>query len=281
VNSQRIRSNLMAWLAIVTVCCVAPVAWAGPLDRGEMQPRNNPAASSMIRVPGVLGQPERYALESLQRAGLNVNTRYIRQPTEKYSGRNGSVVRQIPSAGGIAMLGSSVTITVYKVESESTGESGDGYGDSGGGYGDSSGGYGDSGGGSGDAGGGYGDSGGGYGDSGGGYGDSGGGYGDSGGGYGDSGGGSGDSGGGYGDSGGGSGDSGGGYGDSGDGYGDSGSGAGDPGSEGSPPDDGSSGPDWGSPGSDSGGDGARVTGEETGSGDGGLGRPSTPLVPME
>jgi len=225
MNTKRIRLNLLTvWLVVVTVCCMASVALAGPLDRGEMQPRHNPAASSMLRVPGVLGQPERYALETLQQAGLNVNTRYIRQSTEKYAGRNGTVVRQIPSAGGLAMLGSSVTITVYNVEGEreTGGSGGDGYGDSGGGDG-----YGDSGGGDG-----YGDSGGGDG-----YGDSGGGDG-----YGDSGGGDG-----YGDPGGGDG-----YGDpgGGDGYGDPGGG------DGSPPDDGSSGPDWGSPGSDSGGGGS-------------------------
>ncbi len=154
--NKRIKLNLMmTWLVGVTVCCAASVVLAGPLDRGEMQPRNNPAASSMIRVPGVLGQSERYALEILQRAGLNVNTKYIRQPVKKYAGRSGMVVKQTPSAGGISMLGSSVTIMIYKVEDKPIDKSAGAYDDAGG--------YDNAGGGSGNAGGGYdGSTGGGY-----------------------------------------------------------------------------------------------------------------------
>ncbi|NOZ37900.1 MAG: PASTA domain-containing protein, partial [Gammaproteobacteria bacterium] len=134
-----------------------------------MQPRNNPAASSMIRVPGVLGQSERYALETLQRAGLNVNTKYIRQPVKKYAGRSGMVVKQTPSAGGISMLGSSVTIMIYKVEDKPIDKSAGGYDDAGG-YDNA--GSGNAGGDDGSAGGGYngGAAGGGYdGSAGGGY----------------------------------------------------------------------------------------------------------------
>ncbi len=135
MSNKRIKSNLLtAWLVGVTLCYTAPVVLAGPLDRGEMQPRNNPAANSMIRVPGVLGQSEQSALEILQRAGLNVNTKYISQSIEKYAGRSGMVVKQTPSAGGISMLGSSVTIMIYKVEDnkpEPAGESGGGYDNSG------------------------------------------------------------------------------------------------------------------------------------------------------
>ncbi len=227
MNNKTIRKNLLTtWLVGVTLCFTSSVALAGPLDRGDVQSRQNPAASSMIRVPGVLGQSERYALETLQRAGLNVKTKYIRQSMKKYVSRNGKVVKQIPSAGGLAMLGSSVSITIYKVDGEPIDESGDG----GGGYGGSD--YGSGSGGS--------------------YGGSGYGGGGSGGGYGGSG---------YGGSG-----SGDGYGGSGDGTGgSSGSGYGDPGGDGSgdadtgygtddaAPEDGSSGPDWGSSGSDSGG----------------------------
>ncbi len=211
--NKKIKLNLqMAWLVGMTFCCTAPVVLAGPLDREEMQPRNNPAASSMIRVPGVLGQSERDALEILQRAGLNVNAKYIRQSVEKYAGRSGMVVKQTPSAGGISMLGSSVTIVIYKVEGKPVEESGD-YGDAGG-----------------------------YGSTGGGYDDTGntGDYGNNAGAY------SGDAGDGYGKSGEGTGNVDGTYGDSaGDGYSDKGYGTDE-----SAPEDGASGPDWGSPGSD-------------------------------
>jgi len=229
MNSKIIRLNLlMTWMVVATVFCAVSVAWAGPLDRGEMQPRHNPAANSMLRVPGVLGQSERYALEMLQRAGLIVNATYIRKSMDKYAGRNGTVVKQIPSAGGMAMLGSSVTITIYKVKGEPIDDSGGGYGGSGGGTGASDGGYGDSGGG------GYDGAGDDYGDSSGGYGDSGGsGYGGAGDGYGGSGGG--------------------GYDGAGDDYDGSDDSSGD---SGSASDDGSSGPDWSSLGSDSGGDGS-------------------------
>lgn len=57
--------------------------------------------------------------------------------------KNGTVVKQIPSAGGVAMLGSSITITVYKVKGEPINEPTDGYGGSGyGGYGSGGSGYG-------------------------------------------------------------------------------------------------------------------------------------------
>ncbi|VAX14645.1 hypothetical protein MNBD_GAMMA24-2614 [hydrothermal vent metagenome] len=187
--NKGIKSNLlMAWLVGATFCCTVTVVLAGPLDRGEMQPRNNPAASSMIRVPGVLGQSERSALEILQRAGLNVNTRYIRQSTEKYAGRSGMVVKQTPSAGGIAMLGSSVTIMIYKVEDKSIDESDGGYGGPGGGYDDADGGTENARGGYDNADGGYGNAGG-YDNAGGGTGNAGGGYDNTGGGYGNVGGG--------------------------------------------------------------------------------------------
>lgn len=226
--NKRIKLNLlMTWLVGVTICCVAPVVLAGPLDRGEMQPRNNPAASSMIRVPGVLGQSERYALEILQRAGLNVNTKYIQRSIEKYAGRSGRVVKQIPSAGGITMLGSSVTIMIYKVKDKQVDESGGGYDDAGNTGDDSN-----------NAGGGYGgNAGGGYDDAG----NTGDGTNNAGGGrYGNNTDGS------YGKAGKGTGNSGGTYGDSGsDGY--SGKGYG---TDEAAPEDGTSGPDWGSPGSD-------------------------------
>ena len=241
------KSNLlMAWLLGVTFCCTTSVVLAGPLDRGEMQPRNNPAASSMIRVPGVLGQSERSALEILQRAGLNANTRYIRQSTGKYAGRSGMVVKQTPSAGGIAMLGSSVTIMIYKVEEKPIDEPGGGYDDAGDGYGN--------------AGGGYDDAGDGYGNAGGGYDDAGGSTGKAGGGYDDAGGGAGNAGGGYGDAGGGAGNAGRDYGNMGGGYNDNaGGGTANPDANGysgkgystdkTAPEDSASGLDWGSPGS--------------------------------
>lgn len=73
----------------------------------------NPAANDMLRVPGVVGMDYQSALATLQQAGLNPRVHRIRRETKKYAGQEGTVVKQVPSAGGMAMLGSSVGITVY------------------------------------------------------------------------------------------------------------------------------------------------------------------------
>ena len=135
MSNNKIRKKLaivgLVGLVGLTLFNISKIAIAGPLDRGDMQTRQNPTSNNMIRVPGVLGQSERYALETLQRAGLNVKTQYIRKTMKKYAGRNGTAVKQIPSAGGLAMLGSSISITVYKVDGEPLVDTGRGYGDSG------------------------------------------------------------------------------------------------------------------------------------------------------
>jgi len=86
---------------------------AGPLDREPGQ-RQNPAAENMLRVPGVVGLYEAEALATLQQAGLAVRIRRIVEDDPRYRNREGQVVRQQPGAGGVAMVGSTVLITVYK-----------------------------------------------------------------------------------------------------------------------------------------------------------------------
>ncbi|MEJ2346410.1 MAG: PASTA domain-containing protein [Gammaproteobacteria bacterium] len=97
---------------LVLLFAAAPLM-AGPLDRTDAGPRINPATNNMLRVPGVVGMDYQNALATLQQAGLNPRLHTIRRPTDKYAGREGTVVRQLPVAGGMAMLGSSVSITVY------------------------------------------------------------------------------------------------------------------------------------------------------------------------
>ncbi len=100
-------------------------AQAGPLDREPMEQRYNPAAENMLRIPGVVGMFEQDARDMLQQAGLAVDVRYIKEGN-KYAGKEGTVVKQVPSVGGVAMLGSSVTLTVYMPPGFTPGEGGDG-----------------------------------------------------------------------------------------------------------------------------------------------------------
>jgi len=119
----------IATVVVVAGLLILPVLGiTGPLDRGPMQERDNPAAKDMLRVPGVVGSYEQEALGSLQQAGLSVNVKRITKDDPKYEGKEGTVISQVPSAGGVAMVGSSVSITVYKT--------GQGYQHEGGGYGD-------------------------------------------------------------------------------------------------------------------------------------------------
>ncbi|MDT8284038.1 MAG: PASTA domain-containing protein, partial [Thermovirgaceae bacterium] len=87
--------------------------FAGALVRGPMQQRYNQAADEMIRVPGVVGMYESDAMAILQQAGVAPNIEYARKFKEDLTGREGTVIDQEPGAGGITMLGSTVTITVY------------------------------------------------------------------------------------------------------------------------------------------------------------------------
>lgn len=88
-------------------------ALAGPLDRGDVGPRVNPATNDMLRVPGVIGMDPQSAFATLQQAGLNPRVHTILRTIKKYAGQEGTVVTQVPAAGGMAMLGSSVSLAVY------------------------------------------------------------------------------------------------------------------------------------------------------------------------
>ena len=86
---------------------------ASPLDREPGQ-RQNPAADNMLRVPGVVGLYEDEAMIALQQAGLAARVKRIRNDDSRYRDREGRVVKQVPGAGGVAMVGATVVITVYK-----------------------------------------------------------------------------------------------------------------------------------------------------------------------
>lgn len=114
----------LALAALLTLGGLASVE-AGPLDRFSQEPRRNPAADNMLRTPGVVGLDYQGAVGVLQQAGLNPVPKYVRKVKKAYAGREGQVVLQTPAAGGVAMLGSSVSITVYDPPSKS----GPGYSD--------------------------------------------------------------------------------------------------------------------------------------------------------
>jgi len=99
--------------ALGLVLLVAAGVNAGPLDREPGQ-RQNPAAENMLRVPGVVGLYEDEAMAALQQAGLGVRLERIMDDDPRYRNREGRVVRQVPGTGGVAMVGSTVVITVYK-----------------------------------------------------------------------------------------------------------------------------------------------------------------------
>ena len=117
------KRTLRVWLTLAA--CIALVlgmsgpAAGGPLDRQEHGQRYNPAADSMLRVPGVIGLSAKYAMAVLQRRGLNPRLEFIRKVDKRYQGREGTVIDQLPLGGGVAMYGSSVTITVYEPPGQS------------------------------------------------------------------------------------------------------------------------------------------------------------------
>ena len=101
-------------VAVTAGILVSPaLGFAGPLDREPPQQRFNPAAENMLRVPGVVGTYENEAMSSLQQAGLAVDVKRITKVDSQYEGKEGMVIKQVPSSGGMAMIGSSVTLTVY------------------------------------------------------------------------------------------------------------------------------------------------------------------------
>ncbi|MFW6324889.1 MAG: hypothetical protein ACOC0U_07490, partial [Desulfovibrionales bacterium] len=104
-------------IRVLTTTCMlmffaAIQASAGPLDR-DPGPRYNPAADNMLRVPGVVGYHLHSGLAILQQSGLTPHVKTIRSVKKKYKGREGTIVDQTPSGGGVAMLGSSVTVVHY------------------------------------------------------------------------------------------------------------------------------------------------------------------------
>lgn len=102
-----------ALLMIAILFVVSNWTLAGPLDRRTMEPRRNPAADDMIRIPGVVGMNYREAMMYLQQAGLNPQLKRIKSFNKKHEGKEGEVIRQMPLPAGVAMIGSSVTIVYY------------------------------------------------------------------------------------------------------------------------------------------------------------------------
>ncbi|HHO75931.1 MAG TPA: PASTA domain-containing protein [Deltaproteobacteria bacterium] len=87
-------------------------ALAGPLDRMS-EPRTNPAVDDMLRIPGVVGLNRSEALITLQQAGLNPVLKIVRSGNSELQGMEGKVIEQSPNPGGVAMIGSSVTVKLY------------------------------------------------------------------------------------------------------------------------------------------------------------------------
>ena len=98
----------------VLILLSAGGALGGSLDRGAMPERYNGATKDMLRVPGVVGSYEQDALSLLQQSGLAVKIKRITKDLAKYEGQEGKVIGQNPMSGGLAMIGSTVTLTVYK-----------------------------------------------------------------------------------------------------------------------------------------------------------------------
>jgi len=103
-----------ACMFIVVLACTL---FAGPLDRQNVQPRTNPVTQSMIRVPGVVGQEQASAMMAIQQAGLNPSILEAGEIPKGMSGAvgmEGKVVSQTPTAGGMAMYGTTVNLYVWK-----------------------------------------------------------------------------------------------------------------------------------------------------------------------
>jgi len=101
-----------ATATLLIMVMLAGTAFAGPLDRMS-EPRTNPAVDDMLRIPGVVGLSRSEALITLQQAGLNPILKIERIKNPKYEGMEGKVIEQSPNPGGVAMIGSSVSIRLY------------------------------------------------------------------------------------------------------------------------------------------------------------------------
>lgn len=118
------RLSVVFTIACAIVWSMAGSLSAGALDRQNVQPRTNPVTQSMIRVPGVVGQVQANAMAAIQQVGLNVSV----LPAQKLpkgmagaAGMEGKVVSQTPTAGGMAMYGTTVTLYVWKPGETTTG----------------------------------------------------------------------------------------------------------------------------------------------------------------
>ena len=98
---------------ILVTCVLFTPATAGPLNRSGGEPRTNPVVDDMIRIPGVIGMHWQEALAILQQAGLNPIVKTKETLIKKYEGMECTVISQLPLPGGVAMLGASVTISLY------------------------------------------------------------------------------------------------------------------------------------------------------------------------
>jgi hypothetical protein len=126
------RFPTMTASSCLIIVLVAGTLFAGPLDRQNVQPRTNPVTHSMIRVPGVVGQEQMPAMAAIQQAGLNpsiLEAGEIPKDMGGAAGMEGKVVSQTPTAGGMAMYGTTVTLYVWKPNqgAASTGTSTDSY----------------------------------------------------------------------------------------------------------------------------------------------------------
>lgn len=104
--------NRYAIATLLVMFILVGNALAGPLDRMS-EPRTNPAVDDMLRIPGVVGLSRSEALMTLQQAGLNPILKIERIKSPKYEGMEGKVIEQSPNPGGVAMIGSSVSIRLY------------------------------------------------------------------------------------------------------------------------------------------------------------------------
>lgn len=96
----------------VLLILVATISVAGPLDRTP-EARSNPAVDDMMRIPGVVGQSRSEACMILQQAGLNPEIKIVKSPPSPNQGMECKVISQSPLPGGVAMIGSTIEITIY------------------------------------------------------------------------------------------------------------------------------------------------------------------------
>ena len=90
----------------------ATISAAGPLDRTP-EARSNPAVDDMMRIPGVVGQSRSEACMILQQAGLNPEIKLVKRAPSQNQAMECKVISQSPLPGGVAMIGSTVEITIY------------------------------------------------------------------------------------------------------------------------------------------------------------------------